>query len=166
MNYSVKGTPLSGDGSDLKPDAAVGVQFYNSSFHTGFSVNQVFNSELQPLEEITVLSPFLNITADKKWNISDQVLFVPGFAIQVPLTNQGSNKSKVLVDMNLNFTLYKRLFLSTGLHNNDMINISAGINDIFSADGKLNIHLTYTSSLVRKAEINTDFLELGIFYFF
>ncbi|MBA7686300.1 hypothetical protein ES703_94743 [subsurface metagenome] len=166
MNYNVKGTPLSGDGSDLKPDAAVGVQVYNPSFHAGISVNQVFNSELQPLEEITVLAPYINITADRKWDFSNLFRFVPCFAMHLPLTSQDGIKKKVLIDANLNFTFRERFFVSTGIHNNDILNISAGINDVLSSDGILNIHLTYAFSVFQSAEINTNSLEIGLGYFF
>jgi hypothetical protein len=165
MNYMVKGTPLSGDGSDIKPDAAVGVQLYNSSFHAGISVNQIFNSKIKPLEEITVLAPYINITAERKWYFSEDFLVVPNLALCIPLTEKDEHTThKMLFDMNINLTIHERLFISTGLHDNDMINICAGINDVLSSESKLNIHLTYAFSPVRDVEINTDYLELGLVY--
>jgi type IX secretion system PorP/SprF family membrane protein len=166
FNYAVKGTPLSGDGSDLKPDAAVGLQIYNSNFHVGISVNQVFNSKVQPLEEITILAPYLNITGDWKYKISEPLLFVPNFAVFIPLSAYEKNANKVLVDFNLNLTINQILFVSAGLHNNDMINISAGLGDILSSEKKLNIQLTYTFPFAKRTNLNTGFLEIGLGYFF
>lgn len=166
MNYAVKGTPLSGDGSDFKPDAAIGLQIYNRKFHAGVSVNQIFNSKVQPLEEITLLAPYLNITGDWKFEISEPFLLVPNLAFFIPLTEQSTNTDQILIDVNLNLTINNILFISTGLHNNDMINVCAGINDVLSSDKKLNIQLTYTFPAVKRSNLNTGFLEIGLSYFF
>ena len=166
MNYAVKGTPLSGDGSDLKPDAAVGFQIYNHKFHAGISVNQVFNSKVQPLEEITLLAPYLNITGDWKYEISEPLLFTPNIAVFVPLSAYDKNTNNILVDFNLNLTINHILFISAGLHRNDMMNISAGIDDVLSSEKKLNIQLTYTFPFVKRTNLNTGFLEIGLGYFF
>ena len=77
VNYHVKGTPLSGDGSDIKPDASVGFQLYTNEIFFGTSVNQLLNSELQPLQQITRLNPHLNFCLGGSYNPSAAVSLKP-----------------------------------------------------------------------------------------
>ena len=88
MNYSVKGTEISGDGSDIVPDGMIGVQIYNKVFQAGVSYNQIFKSQVQPLEEVATLMPYLNGTISANYKINEDILFRPDFLIRVPTTNE------------------------------------------------------------------------------
>jgi hypothetical protein len=156
MNYSVKGTALSGDGSDIKADGSIGMSIYNPTFQTGISIGQIFNSEVQPLEEITVLHPFLNLTAEKKFLINSKLVIVPSTSIRILFENKTS-----LADANLSFLIRNKLFISSGIYNNNKINLCLGINNLLILGGKMNIHISYGYPILRNT-LNYSFGEIGI----
>ncbi len=166
MNYSVKGTPLTGDGSDLKPDASVGIQLYNPLFHLGLSVNQVFNSEVQPLEEIALLAPFLNILGEFKLEASEWLLIKPTLSFHFPLTNNDARYSRNLYDVAILFRLQEKLTIATGIHNSDRIALTAGINNILSSSGILDVYLSYSFVYKQSTNLSTPLFELGVNYAF
>jgi hypothetical protein len=166
MNYSVKGTPLTGDGSDIKPDASVGIQFYNPFFHLGFSVNQVFNSELQPLEEVTLLAPFANLLAEITLNTADWLCVKPSVSFQFPFSQQDERYSRNLYDASLLFRMQDRFSVLAGIHNNDRMVFGAGINNLLSASGNLNVYLSYSFVMKKNTNLSSPLFELGVSYLY
>jgi len=156
MNYSVKGTALSGDGSDTKPDGSIGVSIYNRSFQVGISIAQIFNSEVQPLEEITLLRPFLNLTAEKKITINNSLVITPSTNIRFLIENKTS-----VFDLNLSFLYRKKLFISSGIYTNNKINLCLGLNNLPLFKGIMNIHISYGYPISRNT-LNYSFGEAGI----
>ena len=55
MNYAVQGSNLSGNGSATNIDGDIGFWLHSDVFNAGFALNQVFNSKLQPFQEVTRL---------------------------------------------------------------------------------------------------------------
>jgi hypothetical protein len=165
MNYSVKGTPLSGDGSDTKADGAVGVSFYTQLFHTDLAFGQIFNSKVQPLEEITVLSPMINVSSERKFMLKD-VCLTPSVAARIPITNQSAGANNFLFDFNLCLELRKTLLLSAGVHNNSSLAFAAGISRLETLSGRLGIMLSYAFPAFRGKTIKSNIGEIGINYFF
>lgn len=166
MNYAVKGTPLTGNGADLKPDASVGIQLYNPVFHIGFSVNQVFNSEVQPLEEITLLAPFANVLAELRLETTDWLDLKPIISFQFPFSSKDTKYHKNLYDATLLFTIQDKFTLSAGIHNNDRMAFSAGLNNLLSETGNLNIDLSYSFVFKKNTNLSSPLFELGINYLF
>lgn len=166
MNYSVKGTPLTGDGSDLKPDASVGIQVYNPLFHLGLSVNQVFNSEVQPLEEIALLAPYVNILGEFSIETSEWLMIKPSVSFHFPLKNNESLNSRNRYDAAIHFILQERITMVAGIHDSDRIAITAGINNLLSSSGNLNVYLSYSFVYKQNTNLNTPLFELGINYTF
>lgn len=159
MNYSVKGTPLSGDGSDMKPDASAGIGIYNSTFQVGLSMSQLFKSEVQPLEEITVLYPFINLTAERKFKVLENTVLIPSTSIRI-LTED----SEASVDINLGVLVKKKLFVSAGTHNNNKVVVAVGVNELLIMNGKMNVHISYGFPASR-SKLNYSFGEIGIGFF-
>ena len=166
MNYSVKGTPLTGNGSDLKPDASVGVQLYNPLFHVGFSVRQVFNSEVRPLEEITILAPVANILADVNLNTSEWLVLKSAISFHFPLTKHEKRYNRNYYDAALLFIIQQKMTFSAGVHSNDRLVLSAGLNNLLSASGNLNIFLSYSFVFKKNTNLSSPLLELGVNYLF
>ncbi len=156
MSYFVKGTALSGGGSDLVPDGSLGIRFYNNSFHVGIAASQVFNNKVQPIEEITYLKTFINLTGSKLFIISDNVRMTPHFNLRLNWRN-----SENRLDINVNTEIGKLLFITAGIHNNDNISLGTGINGLNVSSSNMNIFLTYTVP-AKSSDINTSHLELGI----
>lgn len=160
FNYSVKGTPLSGDGSDFSPDGIIGVYLYNSIFKTGISYNQIFNNSIQPLEEYAKLNPFVNFSGDVSLNRYHDVIFRPVWALRIPLNND-----RLLADFTL-LTVYKeKLRLGFGVHNSDKMIINVDFLNILNQEQELGISICYSFPVTDKG-ISTRFIELGINYRF
>lgn len=158
MNYSVKGTELSGDGSDIAADGSAGIRFYNSNFHIGISYNQVFNSKIQPLEETAYLSSYFNLTGSYLFNLSNDVKFSPACNIRI-LTGHFDSQT----DFNLQFYVIEKIFVSSGIHNSDMLEHTLGLTNLLETIGGFDIYFTY-SYFYRKTGLNINFAELGIKY--
>jgi hypothetical protein len=166
MNYSVKGTPLSGDGSDTKADGAVGVSLYSNTFHAEVSVGQIFNSKVQPLEEVTVLSPMVNMGARKSFAFDENLLLEPSFSIRLPFQRASENDIGPLFDLSIQSVWRDKLLLSSGLHNNSMIFIASGINNISISTGRFGLMIAYAFPAFHKSVLKTRIGEAGINYYF
>lgn len=164
MNYSVKGTPLSGNGSDIKPDASFGLQVYNPNAHVGFSVKQLFNSELQPLEEITTLVSYANTHAGIKFSNSNNVTFQSSACFQFPLQIKKSVGERKLFSMNAMINYQNKFESGIGIHNNSRMVIHVGKPDLAIASGKVDIQLSYAFLILHNSKINTPQFEIGLVY--
>lgn len=156
MNYSVKGTPLSGDGSDFVPDGAIGLQLYNHKYHLGISLNQIFNNTIQPLEEVTKLGSFLNFTGGIVWGLSSAIQMKPVGWVQVPI-----HSGELLADVSLLTTYKEKIDVVLGIHNNDMVVHSIGLKNVLNSKYILDVNLTY-SYPVNSVGVSTSFFEVGI----
>lgn len=157
MNYNVKGSALSGDGSDWKPDGALGICFYSAKFHAGASVLQLFNSQVQPIEEITKLSPYGNLCAGYRLNITSNLSFYPSLNTHIPF-----DADRVTInDFNLE-TLYKnRLGLVFGWHNNSYLVSTLAIRNFQLNRMNFNFCLGYGTA-ISNVMISTNFYELSV----
>jgi len=158
MSYLVKGTPLSGNGSDLKSDASAGVSIYNKSFSLGLSMAQLFKSEVQPIEEITVLHPYINITSEGRFHIMENTILMPSSSIRII-----TNDNKISVGANLGILIRNKLFVSPGFYANYKIVIGLGIKDLLLLNGKMNILISYGFPAIRSS-LNYSFCEIGVGY--
>ena len=160
MNYSVKGTSLSGNGSAWAADATLGFCLYGTDFYGGFSINQMLNSKIQPLEEVTVLSPFLNVTGGYTHKFSDILEFTPLVNISY-LPKQ----EEFLTDLLGQFLVGGRYIIAGGIYNTDKISITAGIKKIRISEGNMAVNLTYAFPR-KNAGLKTSISELALAYQF
>lgn len=160
MNYSVKGTPLSGDGSDFTVDGAVGFSVYSKWFYFGGSYNQIFNSTIQPLEEIALLTPFYDVSGSLNVKPAEVLRIKGVFSLRIP-KEEGTN----LADATMIITYNEKIEVAMGVHNNNRLINSFELKNIFNDSRNLNICLTYAYPF-KPVELNTNFLELGIKYCF
>lgn len=160
MNYSVKGTPLSGDGSDFAVDGAIGFSVYSKWFYLGGSYNQIFNSDIQPLEEIALLNPFYDISGSFNFKPAE-VLRIRGiYSLRIPIEEENN-----LTDATLVMIYNEKVEVAMGMHNSDRLITSFALRNIFNDSRELNICLTYGYPF-KAVELNTNFLEIGIKYSF
>ena len=164
MNYSVKGTPLSGNGSDINPDAAVGIQVYRKSTWLGLSVNQLFNSEVQPLNEITVLAPYMNISGGSRFSLNNAIELIPTGSFRTSLTDISQQQYKNQLSLNLRMNLFNRLEPGLGLHNNEKLVINLALNNLYPAYGQIGINLSYAFLIRKNTTLDTPLFELGIIF--
>jgi type IX secretion system PorP/SprF family membrane protein len=82
-NYSVDENYVNGGGSSFAPDGTIGVWLYNYNYNFGISVNQLFNSKLTPLHEVTRLVPNINITGSRTWNVNRFLSLKPSLLVRI-----------------------------------------------------------------------------------
>jgi hypothetical protein len=160
MNYSVKGTPLSGNGSDFTYDGAVGFSLYSKWFYLGGSYNQIFNSSIQPLEEIALLTSFYDVSGSFTLK-PIEIITVRGF-FSYRIYNESETN---LADATLLVTYNNKIEFAMGLHTNNRIINSFELKNVFNDVRNLNICLTYAYPF-KPTNLNTNFLEIGIKYCF
>lgn len=77
MNYVASANDYNAGGSANVPDGNVGISLYTDSYHIGLSSNQLFNSELKPISEVTVLKRHYNLIASKTFTVSPNFELMP-----------------------------------------------------------------------------------------
>lgn len=160
MNYSVKGTPLSGNGSDFTYDGVIGFGLYSKWFYLGGSYNQIFNSSIQPLEEVALLTPFYNVSGSFTLR-PIELIKIRGF-----FSHRIQNENNInYTDATLAVTYNDKIEVAMGLHSNNRLINSFELKNIFNDVRNLNICLTYAYPF-KPTSLNTNFLEIGIKYCF
>lgn len=160
MNYHVRGSDLSGDGSDIVPDGAVGVRIWNESFFAGLSIKQLFNSQVQPLEEIAVLSPYVNVEAGYKFKLSSA-----SYLKSYGHARYGIEDEALLWDLHLNFHFLESYMCKTGIYNKHNLLFGLGLDQVKLFQYSLKVHISYSFPL-QNSNLNNSLAELGLFYSF
>ncbi len=158
MNYSVKGTDLSGDGSDIVPDGTLGFQMYNDLFFVGISYSQMFRSKVQPIEEIAHLLPYFNTMAGMKVNISSDFKLKPDVLVRIT-----SHPEKYDISFNTMGIWQDKVAFGVGLHANNSIVNTFELRNLTDRAKGLNISLSYGFPY-KKTGIVTRFMEIGLSY--
>ncbi len=156
VNYSVQGTELSGNGSDIAPDGIIGIQFYNQKFFSGVSYNQIFSGQLQPLTEISLLVPYFNAMAGYHFNISSSVAMQADALLMLPT---GSENYKA--NANLMCAWKNKVAVGLGLINNFYLNHSIEFRNPTENLQGMNLTVSYGYP-VKSMGVPARFLELGI----
>ncbi|MFN3402976.1 MAG: PorP/SprF family type IX secretion system membrane protein [Cytophagaceae bacterium] len=86
-SFTFSGTSANSSGSDTKPDGNFGLWLYKEGFNFGISINQMFNTKLQPIREEFQLTRHFNINAEKKFDLSPVVQLMPIALIRYPGLN-------------------------------------------------------------------------------
>lgn len=159
MNFVVKGTPSTGNGSDLAPDASVGILFYTDKWKTGFSAGQLVNSKLQPLDEITILSPFYNLHLSAKVFSNEPVVLEPMF-----LARMTHFSNEINFDINLHAEIFDRIMANVGYRYHLGAVFMAGIKNLEVQEGIFNLLISYQFPF-QKTELNLNTIEMSLCFF-
>jgi|GEM_PF-2107851 len=159
MNFAVKATPTTEGASVFRLDANTGVWLYNNNFHIGFSVNQLFNSVFQPIDERTVLPTYCNLTASYAAVNNDIIELRPHLLITTPYYGGTS------VQAGLYGLLFKKIIAAVGWNRKSSLSAMLGLNNLSIYKSHLNLILSYSTS-VQKAALGINKLEISISYSF
>ncbi|MBN1790513.1 MAG: PorP/SprF family type IX secretion system membrane protein [Bacteroidales bacterium] len=159
MNFSVKATPTTEGASVFKADANTGIWVYNEKFHVGFSVNQLFNSVFQPIDERTVLPTHLNLTGSYVIVRNDIVELRPHLLITYPYY------STTDVQAGLHGLFLEKIIASVSWNHKTSVSAMLGVNDLNIYKSDLNIILSYVTN-TGKAALGINKLEISILYSF
>ncbi len=157
MNFSVKSTPTTGGASEFKMDANAGIWLYNNDFHVGFSVNQLFNSKIQPLDEQSILATHVNFTGSVTLVRTGILEITPHVLLTIPYYSDFS------IHTNLCALFYSKFITTIGWELGYNISFMLGIKDIHIYSNKLSLVISYTAS-TRKAALAVNYLEISLGY--
>ncbi len=159
MNFSVKATPTTEGASVFKADANAGIWLYNEKFHFGFSVNQLFNSVFQPIDERTVLPTHLNLTGSYTIVENDVVELRPHLLITYPYY------SKTGIQAGLHGLFLEKIIAAVSWNHKTSVSAMLGVNDLSVYKSNMNIILSYVTN-TGKAALGINKLEISILYSF
>jgi len=77
MTYQVGNNDYEGGASNTS-DASIGMMLYNKLFFGGISIGQLPENKVQPIQEITVLSRYIQTTIGKDFNLGEDYLLKTG----------------------------------------------------------------------------------------
>ncbi len=159
MGYVVEGTPSTGNASKYVIDGSAGVSIYNENLTTGVSINQAFNNEVQPLDEVTRLYRHMNLFAAYNFIISEYFEICPGILFRYPYKT-GYNYN---LDIGLESVIMQRLVLGSSYRYKNGLSFNAGITNFEVFNGFLSFCLAYNSPISGSA-INVNIFEFHINY--
>jgi type IX secretion system PorP/SprF family membrane protein len=159
MNYSVKSTPTTSGASAFAVDANSGIWFYNKNFHIGLSVNQLFNSSLQPLDEITELPLHFNITASQVIVSNDFIQIRPHLLITMPYYNKTGYRGS------LYSLLFNKIIAVVGWNHQTDISVLLGLHNLDVLNHNLDLIVSYGTS-IKQVSIGIKTIELSLLYDF
>lgn len=159
MGYVVEGTPSTGNASKYVLDSSAGISIYSENLTTGVSVNQAFNNEVQPLDEVSRLYRHVNVFASYNFIISQNADVYPKILFRYPYKS-GYNYN---LDIGLETILINKLLLGTSYRYKNGLSFNAGITNFEVLNGLLNFCLAYNTPLVGSV-LNVNIFEIHISY--
>ncbi|MES2387785.1 MAG: PorP/SprF family type IX secretion system membrane protein [Bacteroidota bacterium] len=158
-NYSVKASSTGGDGSAWAPDGDVGFRLSGEKFNAGFSINQVFNSTLQPYQEITRLKRHYGFNFSYDFTLSPEVEFRPALMLRAFNTVQGN------ADLSGLFTFMETLTAGVNYRQGRSLSFLAGLEQFsINEGGTLQIMLSYSLPMANTSLYNTGQYEITMCY--
>jgi len=154
----VEGTPSTGYISRYAFDGSAGIIFYNRRFHAGFSVNQLANNFIKPLQEIIVLYRHINLTASYRLSTDGVIEFSPYTRVCYPFYHG------LRIDLGSNILFLNKYSMSFSYRFKEMASFGVGIRNINIANGFLNARITYNTPL-RSEIIYMSTVEISVGYF-
>jgi type IX secretion system PorP/SprF family membrane protein len=159
MNFAVKATPTTEGASVFKADANAGIWLYNSRFHAGLSVNQLFNSVFQPIDERTVLPTHINLTGSYAVISNDKFELRPHLLLTFPYYSRTS------VQVGLHGLILNTLIASVSWNYDVNFSAMVGVNDLAVYKTRLHIIISYVTG-TQQAALNINKLEATVVCFF
>ena len=159
MGYVVEGTPSTGNASEYVMDGSAGISLYNEVLTTGFSINQAFNNNVQPLDEVTRLYRHINAFASYNFVISKNAWVCPKILFRYPYKT-GYNYN---LDVGVETVLVKKLLLGSSYRYKNGLSFSSGITNLEVFKGFLTFCLAYNSP-VSGSLINVNVFEFHLDY--
>ena len=158
-NSTIKVNQFTGGGSDIAPDGNVGLWFYNHSFAIGVAYGQIFNSTVQPIIEITELTPYWNLNAyktiqiDQNWRARGDMLIklAKNFSTQINLSAQAN--------------YINRFSAGTNYIVGESVVVYAGLDSYEIKNQSLSLLFSYNIPLSENTINNSNKYEISISYF-
>lgn len=121
MSYLVQGTDINPSGGDTSPDGALGLWVYGDGYFSGFSINHLFNSRLQPVEQRFRLATHYNFTAGKTF------LLTPDLDLTFMTQSRFSSVRNVETDLAMRGVVSRKLVFGTNYRVNQSVVFMAGV---------------------------------------
>ena len=159
MSFVIKGSPVSGGGADTDLDLNLGLWLSGSHYQTGISVNQLPQSEVLPLTEISKLTRYWNATGEYRFDLSYQITLISaGLVRWVPAQNE-----LTVFDLHARVLLKSLVSAGASYRYRRGLGFLVGLENIRLYDGKLFTRFVFNipAGTDRFSNVNTIELTLG-----
>ncbi|MBN1416917.1 MAG: type IX secretion system membrane protein PorP/SprF [Bacteroidales bacterium] len=158
INSRIEGTPSTGSLSEYVMDGNAGIIFYNQRFHAGFSVNQLANNFIKPLEETIILYRHIVFSASNRFRIQENFQVTPYTRICYPYFDD------FRIDLGTRILFLKNYSISLSYCLKEMASFGIGIQNIKLGNGQVKAAVSYNTP-IRSQVINTSTIEISLGYF-
>lgn len=159
MGYFVQGTPSTGNASKYIIDGSAGISVYNELLTTGISMNQAFNNQIQPLDEVTRLYRHMNVFVSNYFNVSEFLGVNPYALYRFPI----KGRHKYNLDIGGHAILIDKLMVGGAFRYKKGASFSVGLTNFELLNGFLTLGLAYNSPFGRSS-LNISIFEIHINY--
>ena len=159
MSFVIAGSPVSGGGADTDLDLNLGMWLYGDRYQTGISVNQLPQSEVTPLAEVSKLTRYWNVTGEYRFDLSYQTTLISsGLLRWVPAQND-----LTVFDLHARILLKSLVSAGASYRYRRGLGFLVGLENIRLRDGKLFTRFVFNipAGTDRFSNVNTVEWTLG-----
>lgn len=160
VNYAFSGSSPYSSGADTKADANLGLYLCNKKYNLGYSINQIMNSSLKPIEETFTLSPYSTINADYTYNLNYNVYLKANLIAHLYSFSTINNNWALIVNH------YNKVNWGAGFQSNRGLNYYFGIDKIPIQNDYLNFMFSYFTPVFDNPFNRFNLYELSVSYQF
>lgn len=155
VSFSTKGTQVTAGASDAAPDGALGIWGYSDSWYAGFSLNQLFNLTLKPIEQEFLLQRHVNFLAGYEFKGINHRFLTHG---NIRLTKDA------VFDVGELVKLYNKYLLGIAYRHTEGVQLSAGVQQLNVGEGHLSFQFSYQFPFKAEERANIQSYELTLNY--
>lgn len=137
MSFLVQSTDFTPGGGDTRPDGHLGLWVYGDSYFSGFSVNHLFNSRLQPVEQRIRLATHYNFIGGKRFRVN------PDLQLLLMAQSRLSSVVGTEADVSLKGIIADKLSFGTSYRINRSFVFIAGLESVQAGWGDLRLNFSY-----------------------
>lgn len=157
INYSIKGTPSTGQFAESRFDSNVGILLYGPKFYLGFSGNQLMNGEFKPLEEVLELKRYFTVTASKRFEFQENYQLSLTSRVCTPYYN------RTLTDISSRMLFYNHYWVLLNYRLHEAASFGVGIQNFRIGKNYFNFGVTYNAPVTsRYINVSTIEISLGL----
>ena len=158
-SYTYHATLITSSATSGNWDGDVGISLTGKTFALGFSVNQIFNSRIAPMNLQYIWKRFLSAYLEKQYifsrHLKSDVFFHGAFLEGVPSR----------FDVGLQFIVSDKLVLGANYYIHNSITFNTGLEQLKWHNQFFSLRFSYTYPLSKQIKLNVQNYELGLHYF-
>lgn len=162
-NFSIVSNDVTGGISSYAFDGSFSLSFYSEQTRVGLNFNQMTGSRLQPLDEIIVLTPHLNVFVEHDFQVSEDFKLTPSVLGRFSKST-ASVFSGFYTALGLRALLQQHIMGGVSMELNNGYYFFLGANDIFFLNSRFDFNFSYFLPNLKNERSNVNMYELFIRY--